>query len=143
MMHADGRVLHLLAHVSLMHGDGERPLYFLVQLIDLSERRRAEAERRAGEQRLQAIIDNAPALISVKDARQRFLLVNRRYEEAVGVHADAVLGRTAVEALPPEPRRRVPTTSSSARSSAPARRARPRYDPAPRRTTARSRSCSS
>ena len=101
MMHADGRVLHLLAHVSLMHGDGERPLYFLVQLIDLSERRRAEAEQRAGEQRLQAIIDNAPALISVKDARQRFLLVNRRYEEAVGVHADAVLGRTSVEALPP------------------------------------------
>ena len=101
MMHADGRVLHLLAHVSLMHGDGERPLYFLVQLIDLSERRRAEAEQRAGEQRLQAIIDNAPALISVKDARQRFLLVNRRYEEAIGVQADAVLGRTAAEALPP------------------------------------------
>ena len=102
MMHADGHVLHLLAHVSLMHGDGERPLYFLVQLIDLSERRRAEAERRAGEQRLQAIIDNAPALISVKDARQRFLLVNRRFEDAIGVEADAVLGRTAAEALPPE-----------------------------------------
>ena len=101
MMHADGHVLHLLAHVSLMHGDGERPLYFLVQLIDLSERRRAEAERRAGEQRLQAIIDNAPALISVKDARQRFLLVNRRFEEAIGVDAEAVLGRTAAESLPP------------------------------------------
>ncbi len=100
MIHADGRVLHLLTHVSLMHGDGERPLYFLVQLIDLSERRRAEAERRAGEQRLQAIIDNAPALISVKDARQRFLLVNRRFEDAIGVQADAVLGRTAAEALP-------------------------------------------
>jgi len=100
MMHADGRVLHLLVHVSLMHGDGERPLYFLVQLIDLSERRRAEAERRAGEQRLQAIIDNAPALISVKDARQRFLLVNRRFEQAIGVEAETVLGRTAAEALP-------------------------------------------
>ena len=34
---------------SLMHGDGERPLYFLCQLVDVSERRRAEAERRAGE----------------------------------------------------------------------------------------------
>ena len=54
IVHADGRVLHVLAHVSLMHGDGERPLYFLVQLVDLSERRRAEAERREGEQRLQA-----------------------------------------------------------------------------------------
>ncbi len=101
LMHADGRVLHVLAHVSLMHGDGERPLYFLVQLVDLSERRRAEAERRAGEQRLQAIIDNAPALIFVKDVQQRYVLVNRRWEELFGVSADAAVGRTAAEVLPP------------------------------------------
>ena len=67
-----------------------------------------------------------PALISVKDARQRFLLVNRRFEEAIGV-----AGRRR-----PRPHRRRgaaaraggrrPTTSSSARSCAPARPARPR-----------------
>ena len=89
-----------------MHGDGERPLYFLVQLVDLSERRRAEAERRAGEQRLQAIIDNAPALIFVKDVEQRFLLVNRRWEELFGVSADAAVGRTAAEVLPSSQARR-------------------------------------
>ena len=99
-MHADGTVLHVLAHVSLMHGDGERPLYFLVQLVDLSERRRAEAERRASEQRLQAIIDNAPALIIVKDLQHRYLLVNRRWEELFGVRADQVVGRTAEDVLP-------------------------------------------
>ena len=87
-VHADGRVLHVLAHVSLMHGDGERPLYFLVQLVDLSERRRAEAERRAGEQRMQAVIDNAPALIFVKDTELRYVLVNRRWEELSGVSAE-------------------------------------------------------
>jgi PAS domain S-box-containing protein len=102
LLHADGRVMHMLAHVSLMHGDGERPLYFLVQLVDLSERRRAEAERRAGEQRLQAIIDNAPALIYVKDTQQRLVLVNRRWQETTGVGADDALGRTAAEAAPTE-----------------------------------------
>ena len=101
LVHADGRVLHVLAHVSLMHGDGERPLYFLVQLVDLSERRRAEAERRAGEQRLQAIVDNAPALIFVKDLHQRYVLVNRRWEELFGVSSETALGRTAAEVLPP------------------------------------------
>ena len=101
LVHADGRVLHVLSHVSLMHGDGERPLYFLVQLVDLSERRRAEAERRAGEQRLQAIVDNAPALIFVKDLHQRYVLVNRRWEELFGVSSEAALGRTAAEVLPP------------------------------------------
>jgi len=28
-VHADGHLIHTLVHVSLMHGDGERPLYFL------------------------------------------------------------------------------------------------------------------
>ncbi len=99
LVHADGRVLHVLAHVSLMHGDGERPLYFLVQLVDLSERRRAEAERRAGEQRLQAVIDNAPAMIVVKDTDLRYVLVNRRWEELAQVSAGAAIGRTASEVL--------------------------------------------
>jgi PAS domain S-box-containing protein len=87
-------------HVSLMHGDGERPLYFLCQLVDITERRRAEAERRASEERLQAIIDNSPALIIVKDLQHRYLLVNRRWEELFGVRADQAVGRTAEETLP-------------------------------------------
>ena len=66
-LRADGTMVHALVHISLMHGDGERPLYFLCQLVDITERRRAEAERKASEERLQAIIDNSPALIIVKD----------------------------------------------------------------------------
>jgi two-component system, cell cycle sensor histidine kinase and response regulator CckA len=97
--HADGRVIHALAHVSLMHGDGERPLYFLCQLVDLTERRRAEAERRTGEQRLRAIVDNSPALIIVKDLEHRYLLVNRRWEELYGVRAEHAVGRTSAEVL--------------------------------------------
>jgi two-component system cell cycle sensor histidine kinase/response regulator CckA len=97
-LHADGRVVHALAHVSLMHGDGERPLYFLCQLVDVTERRRAQAERRAGEERLRAIIDNSPALVIVKDLEQRYLLVNRRWEEMYGVAMEDALGKTAEEA---------------------------------------------
>ena len=98
-VHADGRLIHALVHVSLMHGDGERPLYFLYQLVDVTERRRAEAERRAAQERMQAIIDNSPALVIVKDLEQRYLLVNRRWEQLFGRSGDDVLGRTAEEAL--------------------------------------------
>ena len=84
-LRSDGTMVHALVHISLMHGDGERPLYFLCQLVDVTERRRAEAERRASEERLQAIIDNSPALIIVKDLQHRYLLVNRRWEELFGV----------------------------------------------------------
>ena len=101
-MHADGRVIHALVHASLMHGDGERPLYFLCQLVDVSDRRRAEAERRAGEARLQAIIDSSPTLISVKDLQKRYLLVNRRWEELYGISAEQALGRTGREVGAPD-----------------------------------------
>jgi PAS domain S-box-containing protein len=99
-LRADGTMVHALVHISLMHGDGERPLYFLCQLVDITERRRAEAERKASEERLQAIIDNSPALILVKDTQHRYLLVNRRWEELFGVRADQAVGRTSEEVLP-------------------------------------------
>jgi two-component system cell cycle sensor histidine kinase/response regulator CckA len=99
-LRADGRMVHALVHISLMHGDGERPLYFLCQLVDITERRRAEAERRASEERLQAIIDNSPALIIVKDLQHRYLLVNRRWEELFGVASEQAIGRTSAEVLP-------------------------------------------
>ena len=98
-VHADGHLIHALVHVSLMHGDGERPLYFLCQLVDITERRRAEAERRAAQERMQAIIDNSPALVIVKDLDQRYLLVNRRWEEVCGISGDRVLGHTSAEVL--------------------------------------------
>jgi PAS domain S-box-containing protein len=103
-LRADGTILHALVHVSLMHGDGERPLYFLCQLVDITERRRAEAERRASEDRLQAILDNSPALIMVKDLQHRYVLVNRRWEDLFGLRADQAIGRTSEEVLA-EPRR--------------------------------------
>jgi two-component system cell cycle sensor histidine kinase/response regulator CckA len=99
-LRADGTILHALVHVSLMHGDGEQPLYFLCQLVDITERRRAEAERRASEDRLQAIIDNSPALIMVKDVQHRYVLVNRRWEDLFGVRAEQAIGRTSEEVLP-------------------------------------------
>ena len=67
-------------------------------------------------QRLQAIIDNSPALIFVKDLEQRYLLVNRRWEELCGVRAErgARPHRRRGAAARPRPRA---TTSSTARSS--------------------------
>jgi two-component system cell cycle sensor histidine kinase/response regulator CckA len=103
-LRADGAILHALVHVSLMHGDGEQPLYFLCQLVDITERRRAEAERRASEERLQAIIDNSPALIMVKDLQHRYVLVNRRWEDLFGVRAEQAIGRTSEEVLPADRR---------------------------------------
>jgi len=50
---------------------------------------------------LQAIIDNTPAAIFVRDAESRFLLVNRSYREAFTGGAD-VVGRSVHEVFPAE-----------------------------------------
>ena len=56
----------------------------------------------AAEMRLQAIIDNSPATICLKDAKGRYQLVNKRFEELHGTTAGEVLGKTAHVLFPKE-----------------------------------------
>ena len=61
---------------------------------EVVERQRAEAAIRESQQLLQAIIDNTPAVIYVKDVQGRYLLVNRRYSELFHLRGDAVIGKS-------------------------------------------------
>ncbi|MFL5345919.1 MAG: PAS domain-containing protein [Hyalangium sp.] len=58
--------------------------------------------QRAGEERLQAIIDNAPAAIYVTDLEGRCLVANRRLEQIFGLPKSEILGKTDYERLPKE-----------------------------------------
>lgn len=69
-------------------------------LVDVSDTKRAEAALRESEGRLQAIMENSPALIFIKDLQGRYLLVNRRFEEEFALSRDAILGRTDLEIFP-------------------------------------------
>ena len=52
--------------------------------------------------RFQAVLDAAPAPVYAKDTEGRFLFVNRRFEEVVGVDAEDVVGRTVYDVMPAE-----------------------------------------
>jgi PAS domain S-box-containing protein len=58
--------------------------------------------QRAGEERLQAIIDNAPAAIYVTDVEGRCLVANKRLESIFGLPKSEILGKTDHERLPKE-----------------------------------------
>ncbi|XXX73092.1 AAA family ATPase [Sorangium sp. So ce134] len=60
-----------------------------------------EALKKSQEQ-LQAIVDNSPAIIYVKDAEGRLLLVNRCYERVVQRPRDQIIGRKDHEIFPRE-----------------------------------------
>ena len=51
-------------------------------------------------QLLQAIIDNTPAVIYVKDVQGRYLLVNRRYSELFHLRGDGIIGKSDRELFP-------------------------------------------
>ena len=79
----------------------------LIDEIDTLEQRTAALEAAneasaAAEARLKAIIDNSPTTICMKDAKGRYLLVNKHFTELHGMTADAMLGKTAHELFPKE-----------------------------------------
>jgi len=60
------------------------------------------ADRRriaASESRMRGILDNSPAVISLKDLHGRYVLVNRGWEELFGVANEQVIGLTNEELL--------------------------------------------
>lgn len=67
-----------------------------------TQRKRAEFACARNEHRLQAILENSAALIFFKDAKGRYLLVNRRFEEVFQVTKTDVLGRTDHDIFPAE-----------------------------------------
>lgn len=55
----------------------------------------------AEQQRMQDIIEALPITLSIRDREGRYTLVNQRFETALGLPRERVLGRLAAEFLPP------------------------------------------
>ena len=71
-------------------------------IADISARERAERALRETQMRLQAIMDNAPFAVFLKDVEGRYRLINRAYTEWFGDRAEDLIGRTAAEVYPRE-----------------------------------------
>jgi PAS domain S-box-containing protein len=76
----------------------------LGDLVDerTAELYKAKEELAVSHQLLQRIIDNSAALIFVKDLDGRYMLVNSRFEQLLGVSAQGVIGKTDAEVLSAE-----------------------------------------
>jgi len=65
-------------------------------VLDISERKRAEAAVRESEQRFRTVVDAVPDLIFIKDCEGRFVACNRAMASALGADSvKAICGRTA------------------------------------------------
>lgn len=68
---------------------------FAAIIRNISKRKELERERESAKSFLDTVVRNLPAMLFVKDAETRqYLIVNRRGEEAIGMRADEIIGRT-------------------------------------------------
>ena len=80
--------------ITAIHDQARRLRGFLKVTRDVTERKQAEDAVRESEARLQAIMDNSPAMIFLKDSRGRYLHANRRFEREFHLRTEQILGRT-------------------------------------------------
>jgi PAS domain S-box-containing protein len=96
------------AAVTLVHMEAVRldtAVRLLVNVRDLSALWRAEASLRETETRLQQILDNASAVVFVKDPNGRYLFVNREFERLAGIPRGRIVGTTDTELYPADAKR--------------------------------------
>jgi PAS domain S-box-containing protein len=77
----------------LRDGEGERRGGVVV-FRDITQQKRALAALGETEARLQSVLDNTPAIVSLKDTRGRYLLANRAFETSFGLTQDQIIGLT-------------------------------------------------
>jgi PAS domain S-box-containing protein len=69
----------------------------LVMLTDITESKRAEELIRRSETELQAVLDNSPAMIYMKDQAGRYTFVNRGWTELFKIPSERAKGKTDFE----------------------------------------------
>ena len=63
----DGHVVWILLSVSLVRDEEGEPLYFISQIQDITERKRAEERLRQAETRYRALVERMPAVVYVQE----------------------------------------------------------------------------
>jgi PAS domain S-box-containing protein len=79
--------------------DGE-PVRMIGTIQDVTDQKRVEEALRTSEARLQAFIDNAPVLMSVKDPQGRFLMLNPKIAQSFGLKVDEIIGKSTKDVFP-------------------------------------------
>ncbi|MDE2343453.1 MAG: EAL domain-containing protein, partial [Betaproteobacteria bacterium] len=74
------------------------PVGFMALVFAMSLILKYQLDRNA--QWLQAIMDHVPALVYIKDAQGRYLMVNRQFENATGASNEQVVGKKVFDLLP-------------------------------------------
>jgi diguanylate cyclase (GGDEF)-like protein/PAS domain S-box-containing protein len=98
---ADGEPVWARLHAAVVADGAGRPLYFVSQMEDITERKRAEAALLASEERTRRILETAGDAFVALDEGGRITAWNGQAELTFGWRADEVVGRLLEEVVTP------------------------------------------
>jgi PAS domain S-box-containing protein len=98
----DGTEAWVMASRSLVRDAEGRPMYFISQLLDISDRKKVEEILRIREEETRRILETAQDAFIGMDAHGRITDWNRQAEDIFGWPRDEAIGRTLAETIIPE-----------------------------------------
>lgn len=100
-----GEDVWALANISLVHDAREQPRYFIVQMQDIAERKRAEEALAQERQQLRQIVEVAPVAMAMLDRQGLYIAHSRKYLTDYGLEDQAIIGRNPFEVIRDLPER--------------------------------------
>ena len=97
----DGTVVDTTVSVSILRDAAGAPLHYISQIEDITERKRVEKELRDANVFLDAIVENIPLMLFIKEsASLRFVRFNRAGEDLLGWPRESLVGKNDFDFWP-------------------------------------------
>jgi PAS domain S-box-containing protein len=90
----DGEIVFATIVAHTVRDENGEPVYNLLSVRDTTQQKEAERSQRENDILLHSIIDNAPALVSLKDLDGRYLLVNEAFARSRQSTPEKLVGKT-------------------------------------------------
>jgi PAS domain S-box-containing protein len=98
--HKNGHVVWVLLSVSLVKGQPDQESYFISQIQDITERKKAEDALQANEEKFRNLAETASDAIISADSHGNIIYFNRAAEHTFGYSSDEAVGRPLTLLMP-------------------------------------------
>lgn len=95
----NGNVLWLSDSAGVVRDDTGKPVRYEGVVRDITHQKQVDAALEESRRRLQQVIDTVPAVINVKDAQLRYILMNRYMAGIFGIEPHEAIGKTTGELM--------------------------------------------
>ena len=99
-IHKQGHVVWILLSISMVRDSAGQPLYCIGQMQDITERKHVQDQLTTSQTLFQAILDNSPNMIFLKNTEGQYVLVNRQFENSFHLNGSTIVGKTDDEIFP-------------------------------------------